>query len=272
MTKDVNSDKFIISFVFSREISELTSLLIFPPAASATYVPLGISTLKAYIEQERGPGAVKVLDLNIRFWNLLADSDDLFSEYRSYLQGKKGCFNTQYYQPYLSVRRELSMLVKSFLKDVSLYLDTGFLSERLKSVFSEFSSCVDPGYRFLGFSCLFPDQFLFTLGFTKWLKQSLYANPIFIGGAASVLCRPEELLEQALWIDGLIIGEGELPILELIDGFPPERISGFVWRSKEKIVRNPKPETIPLSRIPLPDFSWADMNSYFNPYPFIPGM
>ena len=83
----------------------MTPLLIFPPAASPIYIPLGLLYLKAYMEKERSPGSVAVIDLNIRLWNRVADSEEAFVDYRSFTKGEKGFSSETYLQPYLAVRQ-----------------------------------------------------------------------------------------------------------------------------------------------------------------------
>ncbi|MBN2737736.1 MAG: B12-binding domain-containing radical SAM protein [Spirochaetales bacterium] len=248
----------------------MTPLIIFPPAASATYIPLGVSYLKAYMDKQKGPGSLRVVDLNIRLWNHVADREEAFEDYRSFVKGEKGFFSKSYLQSYLAVRQNLKKKINDYLDRVALYLNKGELGFDLEKLFVFLTAYISSDSLFLGFSCLFPDQLLFALGFTRWLRETGYQRQIYIGGASVMLCPPEDLLESALWLDGLIMGEGELSMAALVDGLPPQEIPGFVWRNKGRIIRNRKPDSLSLKSIALPDFSWADFRDYFNPEPVLP--
>jgi radical SAM superfamily enzyme len=53
----------------------MRAVLVFPPRASATYVPLGIASLAPFIESVLPGTSVRLLDLNIAAWIRIAGTD-----------------------------------------------------------------------------------------------------------------------------------------------------------------------------------------------------
>lgn len=245
--------------------------LIFPPAASPTYVPLGVSLLKAHIDQALGPGRLLVEDLNIRYWEYLSDSSVELSDYRRFVRGEAGLFSRRFYEEFLPAARMLRAESARLIDAVSLYLDRGTLSPQLEAVFLRLKGFLDPSITTLMFSCLFPDQLLFTMGFSRWLTESS-AFRVYLGGASMVLLDPEDLLEKAPWIEGIFTGEGEKVLEEFLKGEADAAPKGFFSRQTAAPLapRTGRAGAVVPADLVVPDFSWAPLASYFNPDPVLP--
>jgi len=64
-----------------------------------------------------------------------------------------------------------------------------------------------------------------------------------------------QLMERFPEIDYLVLGEGEVTLLELASGENPRRIDGLVWRDGEEVVANSPRKLIPeLDSLPLPAY------------------
>jgi len=114
-------------------------------------------------------------------------------------------------------------------------------------------------------------------GLTFW-KKSIYETaktiksvidvPIIIGGAHAS-ANPEECLSEK-HIDYVIIGEGEITSVELIDKLDKkqdvENVNGIGYKKDEKIILNKQREFInDLDSIPFPDRDLLNLEKYFEP-------
>ncbi len=243
--------------------------LVFPPAASATSVPLGVSFLKAHIDSVFGPGKIKVQDFNINYWNYIIDQNSEFVQYQSFTHGESGPFSRDYYEPLLHINQSVKKESDYFLDSVRVWLNKGILSEDLSKLFSILAENFTQSSSIVMFSCLFPDQLLFTLGFSRWLKNSRDVS-IYLGGASVLVVNPSELLYRALWIDGVFTGEGEISIEAFIRDGAESQIPGLYRRRDSDVLQELPPQAISMEKLSNPDFSWADLKSYFNPEPVLP--
>ncbi len=243
--------------------------LIFPPAASPTSVPLGVSFLKSHIDSTCGPGHIRIQDLNIRYWMFLTGQSQEFSEYQGFLKGENGPFSRALYEPQLPIQILLKEESNRQLDAIRRWLDSRILSEDLIPLFQYLKETISTDDEPVMFSCLFPDQFLFTLGFSLWLSQ-IRKSPIYLGGASVLVVDPKELLELAPWITGVFTGEGELALEKFIKGGAETPIPGLYRRRNGEILRELPPEPPEMNKLVIPDFSWASLASYFNPEPVLP--
>jgi len=90
----------------------------------------------------------------------------------------------------------------------------------------------------------------------RWIKESVPEMPTIVGGPHPTLA-PEKVLANP-GIDLVCIGEGEYPLLDLVNALEEGRdISGIpnLWlRRKGHLVRNPlRPLLIDLDELPFPD-------------------
>lgn len=102
--------------------------------------------------------------------------------------------------------------------------------------------------------------------YTSELIHSRYSHiPIVVGGP-QVTAWPELVMSVAKTVDIAVIGEGEMPILDLASGARLEDISGIIYRENGGLKYNPK--RIPTKDIdifPHPDRRMVDMDFYSRP-------
>jgi radical SAM superfamily enzyme YgiQ (UPF0313 family) len=92
-----------------------------------------------------------------------------------------------------------------------------------------------------------------------------------IMGGPHVTVLPEKTLDDAKEVDAIVIGEGELTIIELIKAIEKnedfEKILGIGYRKNEKIIINsPRPPIEDLDALPMPSFYLLPIEKY-RPYP-----
>jgi radical SAM superfamily enzyme YgiQ (UPF0313 family) len=98
------------------------------------------------------------------------------------------------------------------------------------------------------------------------IKKALPETKIVVGGPHPTILPQETLLENEA-IDYIVVGEGEMVLLELANcletGDRIEAIKGLGYRSKGKVTVNPPPELITdLDILPIPARHLLPMNAY----------
>jgi len=104
-------------------------------------------------------------------------------------------------------------------------------------------------------------QYQFTRRYAQGLKQALKI-PLVIGGIHATVA-PEEVMQEGIF-DFLIRGEGEYPLLELVQALETGRdwrqIQNLWWREGDEIKFNPNRAPIDLDQLPFPDRELFDEN------------
>lgn len=95
----------------------------------------------------------------------------------------------------------------------------------------------------------------------KAVKLAEKKVKVAIGGV-HVSFTAEETLKECPWIDIVIRGEGELPMLELAQGKPLDKIPGISYRQNDKIIHNPFGRHLLPEDIPIPAYDLLDMAKY----------
>ena len=109
---------------------------------------------------------------------------------------------------------------------------------------------------FVGFSST-TNQFHFVELISKWIKEEFSEIPIVVGGIHATLA-PNDVIQNDN-IDFVCIGEGEYPLLELLEnGFDDREIQN-VWSKERKT--SIRPLISDLDTLPFPDYDLFDMNS-----------
>lgn len=263
--------------------------LIFPPPASPSYIPIGISSLFAFVCREKPESELSTLDLNIETWHLLSNNEIRGREFILFMQGKKGNFyDEKQYERYLNIWNNCNERLDKLYIDAKLFVEKGIISNELESYLeSTYDSILSNDPEIIGFSVMFPRQLIFSLALARFLKdgfsgtgikKKLYPEKckarVILGGASISIFNVEDILDACPYIDAIISGEGEPGLKSLLMGMDYRSISGLAYRtdsgSGTTIFQNPKPETISLKRLPPPDFSGLNLKSYFNPVPVLP--
>jgi radical SAM superfamily enzyme YgiQ (UPF0313 family) len=95
----------------------------------------------------------------------------------------------------------------------------------------------------------------------KCKKQLPYTKIVFGGVHPSVM--PEEVLSHGC-VDFVIRNEGEIPMLELIEGKPLDQIKNLSFKREGKMIHNPSQELIKdLDEIPIPAYDLMPISKYY---------
>lgn len=88
---------------------------------------------------------------------------------------------------------------------------------------------------------------------------------LMMAGGHHVTALPELTLDRIPELDGVIIGEGEYSLAEVVNNGLYSQVPGVLWRNSENdavnTTRSPEPV---LDQLPFPDFSIYDMNYYLD--------
>ncbi|MEK7658948.1 MAG: radical SAM protein [Patescibacteria group bacterium] len=95
----------------------------------------------------------------------------------------------------------------------------------------------------------------------KAAKEAVPAAKVVIGGV-HVTFMAYETLTECPWIDIVVRGEGERPLLELSQGKPLSQIQGISYRENGEIIDNPFGPLLAPEEIPVPAYDMLDMKKY----------
>jgi radical SAM superfamily enzyme YgiQ (UPF0313 family) len=93
------------------------------------------------------------------------------------------------------------------------------------------------------------------------VKEAMPEAKVVIGGV-HVTFTAHQTLDECPWIDIVVRGEGERPMLELAEGKPLAKIEGISYRRDGKIVDNPIARPLSCDEIPVPAYDMLDMTKY----------
>ncbi|MCP4683341.1 MAG: B12-binding domain-containing radical SAM protein [Desulfobacterales bacterium] len=130
----------------------------------------------------------------------------------------------------------------------NLTLDTEITSEDFRKKIKKFKPSL------IGFSVTSP-QLPFLEKYSKAIEDD--RNVLQIAGGQATTLEPDLVLTQTA-VHGIVIGEGEQPLANLLDNMNNKReiysIPGFYWKKNGKIKRNPIPQFLgDLSQLNTPD-------------------
>ena len=156
----------------------------------------------------------------------------------------------------------ISAVVKDGGHDVELmHITHKYDEEEFKSVLKNFKN-VD----LIGFSTR-TTAFSYVCDCAKWVKD-VYPNMFIFGGGYHAILVPDAFLEVP-YFDGVCVGEGEYPILELMDKMKDGKdyydTLSFYFKNGDKVVKNEiRPLIENLDELPFPDihlFDYANLES-----------
>ncbi len=123
----------------------------------------------------------------------------------------------------------------------------------------------------VGISVCFADQLHPAFYLAAAIRKALPHVHVTLGGAF-LSCHLRNVRQPQLFdlVDSLILDDGEIPLLRLIEELATprprlEKVPGLIYRSGDRIVRNPPPSPAPLSSLPPPDFTLLDLDRYLVP-------
>ena len=252
-------------------------VLVFPPRASATYVPLGIASLAAFIESAVPGTRVRLADLNIDTWIQIAGADLQGQDLMNFVRGNTGTFldpgqTLSNKTVWDRLRKEMSRLCRQ----AEIFMATGEAD-------TDFSSLVDHHTRqiladdpeLVGISVLFPEQVPFAAALACAVRQAAMKKPgsrcrVVMGGAMMSALSVKDLLMAVPEIDAVVCGEGEDAAAALCAGASFSDIPGLTFRLADKIITNPGSRTVSLKNLAAPEFSKLPLDAYFNPVKVLP--
>ncbi len=257
----------------------MRSVLVFAPWASPTYMPLGVSSLAAYIKAANPHSQLHTVDLNIAAWNRLIDRNEEYRSVRDFAQGRgRHFFDETAYRKHLPAWERLVEVHNAYIQMARRYLEQNRLDDELRELLVYSSGLIlkdDP--EFIGLSIMYPRQVLFSLAIAKFLSSvsSMHGRikpAIVVGGATLSALYAEEILHACPFVDAVFEGEGEAGLGMLLGGREFSEIPGLVYRGPISISRNRKTETISLANLPFSDFGDLNVSSYFNPELVVPAI
>ncbi|MCF7975514.1 MAG: radical SAM protein [Phycisphaerae bacterium] len=253
----------------------MRTLLIFPPPASPTYVPLGLASVTAY-SRAQAPADLTVLDLNIATWLLFAQSTPQGSDLTTFVHNPDGAFfDPLVYTRFQTIWATINQQVTRLHQQALHYLETGEWTAPLERVLGRSLEQIrHTSPDLLGFSVMFLDQMAFALAMTRRIHETTSGRKrpyCVLGGAALCAVHVTDLMQHAWFVDAVLPGEGEQALAQLCQGISPSGVSGLITRSFSHGTRQVTPARhIELTSLPVPDFTDLRLTDYANPEPVLP--
>jgi len=278
--------------------------LVFSPYVSPSCVPIGIASLKSYIEEKTRDVRVKNIDLNIEFVNKLVDGktdrlceicsmnehlgqkpfrQQMSGQYAELLKAARNLTKDKdkFYDKDLFVRQiqPLQLLILKYFSCFSnilrQYLEGKTPNEAsIHDLFKdELKRTMEEQPDMVGFSALTYTQIGSSIALAKIVKEA-FGIPVVLGGPAFFNLDLKELMEAFDFLDFIVVKEGEEALLELIKALNGtvdyEQVPNLVWRKNGEIVFNKEKVIENLDELPTPDFSDLRLNNYYSPELILP--
>ena len=255
----------------------MKAALVFTPAASPAYTPLGLATLAQYIRSNLEECRLDVIDLNIAAWNYLADNNEAYRLCRNFMQGKlENFYNRNQYSEHLAAWGSMNEDISHFNISARAYLEKDIIDVSLEKLLNLFTQRIfQNSPELIAFSIMYPGQVLFSLAAAKYIlqftsNQDTAKARIVLGGATATALNVDEMLLACPYVDAVYLGEGEIGLKLLCQNADYKDIPGLAYREGGSIVKNRKPDSLSLSEIPQPLFEDFDLKQYFNPEAVLP--
>ncbi len=117
----------------------------------------------------------------------------------------------------------------------------------------------------VGFSVLTP-AVEETAQLARLAKQICGLNTITVAGGVHPTAMGREMLETIPELDLVVLGEGEMTLLELANGKPPAEVPGLLYRHNGEYQQtSPQPTVRDLDQLAPIDYDMFDMNYYTAP-------
>ncbi|MFH1999250.1 MAG: B12-binding domain-containing radical SAM protein, partial [Planctomycetota bacterium] len=262
-------------------------LLVFPPGASPTYVPLGPGLLAGYLRSTCAETEVRVMDLNIEAWDYLLSIVPEGGNLRQFMQGQgKNFYDMTTYQQETGSWVSVVRCMATLAAEAEHYVNEGAAGPLVEKFLAEQTSRMagfEPSR--VGFTVLFPHQLVFALALARRLRERMCDRweedvriredepprlRVLLGGAALASVEVQELLEACPYVDGVILGEGEPAIAALRHDAPHSMTPGLITRGQGGMVRTSPARRLAIDPMPPADFSDIDLGRYLTPEPVLP--
>lgn len=243
--------------------------LVFAPGARPSYIPLGITTLKAWIQQSVPHSVIRTVDCNLAAWRFLASDSSRYGFLLGFFNGTTGSFyDPQQYMGFLPEYARLCQAMDDFYKECAGKLEheqqtwsdqsAELMQSMIDAVLQNDPCCI-------GFSVMYPDQIVVSAAMAQTLRQAGYTGMVIFGGAAMSTCDVRELMQSCTEIDGIYTGEGERGLQRIANGEPVSAIEGFWYRNGKNIQSAICTAAINLHGMPVQDYADLSVHDYFNP-------
>ncbi len=277
--------------------------LVFVPYVSPSCLPIGVASLKSYLEKNSADTQVRVVDLNIDFVKKVAEGEvericsvcefrdefgekpfdaELPREFMECFRAAKSLIKNRslFYNKELFAQRvePLHLFMKKYSYCFSLvlrhYLEGRISGEEVFDfVKDEVEGSVEGNPGLVGFSALTDSQTNFALALGKLVKAK-YKLPVVFGGPAFFNLDLKELMEAFAFIDFIVVKEGEEGLLSLVKALSGNEsyadVPNLVWRRDGEIVFNGEKMIEDLDVLPTPDYSDLKLDEYYFPELILP--
>jgi len=235
-------------------------VLVFPPFAFPTYVPLGLAQIKSYLEKNNKNLEVKCLDLNLEFHKRFLDKKfDIFK--------KSKLFNEEYNNESKEFISSLTLLHKKYDDEIEEFFTEGKLTSEYLIEFV--NRIVNEKPDIVGFSTTLSTQWHSACFMSRIIKE-LNPNIKIVFGGSSFSTKAKEKFNNN-FMDFLIYGEAELAFDSLINNInSPSKVPSLIYEKDNKIIATKKQELSTLNEMPVPDFSDYNLKEYYNPEIVLP--
>jgi hypothetical protein len=271
------------------QIRKKQLVLAYPAFSMPTSPPLGVCSLKGFVERMLSDWSVKVLDLN------LASFDTLFGHLarRPCLSGEqfpegllgevalaraaetfRGQHNDEFYSrgdrytlyANLWLRLVGAELASSYRLEPTYYQNAPlppFIDELAERILQEQPTAV-------GLSVCYSQQVWIAFCLARSLKRRTKV-PIVMGGTFFNSDAALSWAVQQRDVDCVVSGEGEKPLVQLLAAdMNPTGVPGLTYLRSGQIVTNPPAVEEDLDLLGQPDFSDLDLRAYYSPLPVVP--
>ncbi|MCP4024358.1 MAG: tetratricopeptide repeat protein, partial [Desulfobacteraceae bacterium] len=238
--------------------------LLYCPFVDPITPPLGIASLKAFVENENTQ--VNCMDLNLEWYLQLERQNQNSTE--SIRKGKKLFKNVD--ETLFDFDRD-NRIASNFVDCIhGAHLSSQYLlckedhSQRDNIFTAMKTSALKGNPDVVGFSILFDEQILCSLLLAEKIKK-VHPEVIVVFGGAAISCFGEKI-QQSPFVDFVVYEAGEEPFKALLEsirtGRLNEKISGVAYKKTGECI---KKEAVPanLEHNFYPDFSDYDLQNYF---------
>jgi len=262
-------------------------VLAFPPYATAFSPPLGVCSLKGFLERSVTNWSVKVMDLNLAMHQaffdhlarrpvqpgeglaerlagetLLGQAARVFggeNAHEFYLRPDRYLLYGKLWQNLPGQLAPVEQLRAAYLGSATMPV---LVARCASAILAEAPDVV-------GLSICYNQQLDLALCLARELKRRTTV-PVIAGGTFFNEGTGDFLQRHPAVFDYVICGEGERPLARYLSGDTPESISGFAYLKDGKGRVNPPGGEEDLNLLGAPDYSDVDLRAYYTPRPVLP--
>ncbi len=285
--------------------------VVIPPWLHPTAPPLGPACLSAYLKAHEKHLDIRVFDLNIRYYQQAFQFCQMGKIGVSIYGWKPQKTAEAVKQAFEFLKKNRLSLVsaKKWHENATIFLSfenilNGFMGEmatrslfnmEIPGTISGFlgwltDEVIDFSPELCAISVSFDAQMPFAMAISRLIKEKTDAF-ICLGGARfGTSPQPQRLfeigislkvrgqkrhLEDIPFVDAIIPGEGEIPLLKLCKSLKQGNlrdVPGLVYTASNRVIYTTPPEPLNMNQLPVPDFSDLDLSAYMAPEPVLPFM